>query len=324
MYACIDLGSNSFHLLIADQTDKSGTVIVDRFSQKVQLGEGVATTGRINAEAFRRGLSCLREFREALLQHPVERVWAAGTNALRVAVNAAEFVEAAAEIGFDIQVISGEEEAALVYAGVSVSFPPDSAWRVVLDIGGGSTELITGKGAGIVSLQSLPMGCVSWRDRYFSDIDKLDDRRLRTRITEATEAASGLFKSTETIGRLQYPFGVFASSGTAKMLAAMCARAGGERIEIDLTLMEALEPEMRRTALMPNVLVPGVKAARRDLLLPGYCIMRAFMDSLNVKRLRYSRTAMREGMLGFMPGATGQQEAEQINLKPDLHGLIAD
>lgn len=321
MYACIDLGSNSFHLLIADQSQESGTVIIERFSRKVQLGEGVATTGCINGEAFQRGLTCLREFREALSQYPVERIWTAGTNALRVAGNAEEFVRAAAEIGFDIQVITGEEEAALVYSGVSVSFPPPSACRAVLDIGGGSTELIVGKGSGILFLQSMSMGCVSWRDRYFADSDQLDDRRLQDRVIEATEAAAAHFDWTQGMEGVQTPMEVFASSGTAKMLAAVCTRAGGQRDEISLPLMQALEPEMRRTARTPGLLLPGVKAARRDLLLPGYCIMRAFMQSLDIKRLCFSRTAMREGMLALMPGAAGLEQSEQINLKPELRGL---
>src|SRR5690606_4614800 len=117
MYACIDLGSNSFHLLIAEWQDEQSQ-IVERFSHIVQLGEGVALTGEISPAAFARGLQSLREFCEVMSRYPIQQYWALGTNALRLARNAPDFIAAARELGIEVSVISGVQEAILVYLGV--------------------------------------------------------------------------------------------------------------------------------------------------------------------------------------------------------------
>ncbi|MDD9894186.1 MAG: exopolyphosphatase, partial [Gammaproteobacteria bacterium] len=164
MHTCIDLGSNSFHLLIGEWED--GRIeIVERLSEKVQLGENVNSTGRISPDAFERGLSCLHRFKLLMKQYPVQRYWALGTNTFRVAENTDEFIQAAKVKGIDISVISGMQEAVLVYAGVMSSLPVTDTHRLVIDIGGGSTELIIGKKHERLLTESLTFGSVSWSDR---------------------------------------------------------------------------------------------------------------------------------------------------------------
>ncbi|MDP1757841.1 MAG: exopolyphosphatase, partial [Pseudohongiella sp.] len=157
MYACVDLGSNSFHLLIARWHDGAHE-IVERFSEKVQLGEGLSQSLTINAEAFQRGLLCLEAFALALERYPIKYLWVVGTNALRVADNSQDFITQAKSRGFDVDVVTGLEEAALVYAGVMSALPQDDQVRLVIDIGGGSTELIVGKGPDQLQAHSLPIG----------------------------------------------------------------------------------------------------------------------------------------------------------------------
>lgn len=304
MYACLDLGSNSFHLLIA-RCEQGRMVIVERFSEKVQLGEGVVVSGMLSEAAMRRGLDCLHHFREVIDAHPVECLWSVGTNALRKAGNASAFLQEARLLGFDIEVISGEKEGALVYAGVSSILPDDEEPRLVIDIGGGSTEIVTGQGSRHHQVLSLPMGCVSWRDRFFNSLmtdacpSDVDDA-----LDAAGEEATGiLLEARETLdGTPQHITSVHASSGTAKMLAAITEAQGEAGGTVSRTGLDGLHREglLHRLVNDPEYLIPGLKPARRDLLLSGWALMRAFMSVFDVEVLEFSPSALREGMLSTM------------------------
>lgn len=304
MYACLDLGSNSFHLLIA-RFEQGRMVIVERFSEKVQLGEGVAVNGLLGEAAMRRGLDCLHHFREVIDAHPAQCLWSVGTNALRKADNASVFLQEARLLGFDIEVVSGEKEGALVYAGVSSLLPDDEEPRLVIDIGGGSTEVITGRGSQHHQVLSLPMGCVSWRDRFFSSLTAGASRKDVDRALDiAGEVATGILLDAREVleGEPQHISSVHASSGTAKMLSLIAGAHG----EAGGTVSRAGLDRLRRERLLhrlvndPGWLVPGLKPSRRDLLLPGWTLMRAFMNVFDVPALDYSASALREGMLSTM------------------------
>ena len=145
MYACIDLGSNSFHLLIGEWVDER-IKILERCSEKVQLGEDVPPSGgSISPQAFERGVVCLQQFKALMDNYPLEQYWALGTNTFRIADNAAELIHVSRGLGIDISIISGVQEAVLIYAGVISSLPVNSERRLVIDIGGGSTEIIIGQ-----------------------------------------------------------------------------------------------------------------------------------------------------------------------------------
>lgn len=297
MYACLDLGSNSFHLLVA-RWNNDQAEIIERFSEKVQLGEGVAGSGKISDAAFERGLACLRSFKQAVDHYPIQHYWALGTNALRVAANANEFIRATAQIGFQISVISGIQEAILVYAGVISGLPPSNSDRLVIDIGGGSTEIIVGNGRKRYLTKSLPVGCVSWRDRWFSR-ENMNATELMKSLDEAVVAASAVFQTIKSqVDR--YPFTeVYASSGTAKMLAAVCLEnnLGGGRIRFSDLMF--LRPQII-LAIATGEPLPGLKDNRRDLALSGWAVLVALMQTYAVNTIDFSPTALREGMLDFM------------------------
>ncbi|MDT8428547.1 MAG: hypothetical protein RQ757_07245 [Pseudomonadales bacterium] len=297
MYACLDLGSNSFHLLVA-RWNEGQVDIVERFSEKVQLGEGVADSGKISDAAFERGLVCLRNFKQAVDRYPIQRYWALGTNALRVAANAGEFIEAAASIGFRISIISGIQEATLVYAGVVSSLPPSNADRLVIDIGGGSTEIIIGNGRKQYLTESLPVGCVSWRDRWFSQMVS-DEGVLAESLNEAVTVAATVFQSIKSqIDR--YPFTeVYASSGTAKMLTAICLENGFGNKGIHFSDLMLLRPQIL-SVIATDLPLPGLKDDRRDLVLSGWAVLVALMQTYAINTISFSPTALREGMLDFM------------------------
>lgn len=317
MYACVDLGSNSFHLLIARWHDGAHE-IVERFSEKVQLGEGLSQHRTINADAFQRGLLCLEAFALALERYPIKYLWVVGTNALRIADNSQDFITQAKSRGFDVDVVTGLEEAALVYAGVMSALPQDDQVRLVIDIGGGSTELIVGKGLDQLQAHSLPIGCVSWRDRWFST--KLENKDLlRQQLMLAADDAEQVFAQvSDHLARTPWAE-VYASSGTAKMLSAICSHkypsATGSTL-VDFDILAKLESDILETTLNPGRTLPGLKNSRKELLLPGWAVLTGFMKAHKIDKLHFSPAALREGMLHYMI------KARDLNDSP-LHVLRA-
>jgi exopolyphosphatase/guanosine-5'-triphosphate,3'-diphosphate pyrophosphatase len=317
MYACIDLGSNSFHLLIA-RWHNGAHEIVERFSEKVQLGEGISHSQRISPAAFERGLLCLEAFAVALERYPISYRWAVGTNALRVAENAADFIQEAKAAGFDIDVVTGLEEAALVYAGVMSAIPADNQTRLVVDIGGGSTELIVGKAAEQLQAHSLAIGCVSWRDHWFNS-QWTDEQLLRQRMADAADAAKHVFLEVgQQLASCTWSE-VYASSGTAKMLSTICAQkfygtASPGLVNVDM--LKALENDIVNLGLNPNLSLPGLKNSRKELLLPGWAVLTGFMEAYRITNLHFSPAALREGMLHYII------RARELNDSP-LHVLRA-
>ena len=297
MYACIDLGSNSFHLLIGEWDD--GRIrIVERCSEKVQLGEAVVTTGLISEAAFQRGLACLENFQELMRRHPIRQYWALGTNAFRLARNTPDFLTAAKDMGLRISVISGVQEAVLIYAGVTTSLPLNDERRLIVDIGGGSTEVIAGRGHGRIITESLPAGTVAWRDRFFAE-PASDARALEARMDAGLEAALEIF---EPVGAAVARAGwdtAYASSGTVKMLKYICENHGYGENRITSGALRELKA-MLAAAIAQDGPLPGLKEERRDLLLPGWCVAAALMKVFNIEALRFSATALREGMLDFL------------------------
>ena len=303
MYACIDLGSNSFHLLIAHCHDGSHDV-VERFSEKGQLGEGIAATSMIAQDAFVRGLKCLKTFRQALDRYPITHCWAVGTNALRVAQNATAFLDAASQLGIDVDVVSGLDEAALVYAGVNSALPVIDRARLIIDVGGGSTEIIVGQGEMHLQAHSMPIGCVSWRDKWFPN-SLSSEADVNSRLDDALTNAEEIFAGVA--GQLQQtPWcEVFASSGTAKMLSLVCSsRVGGRTSGISLVDLHQLRPDIIRVATDPGFVLPGLKSGRRELILPGWAVLCGFMHATGVTEINFSPAALREGMLHYMMSAS--------------------
>jgi len=297
MHACIDLGSNSFHLLIGEWED--GRIqIIERLSEKVQLGENVSINGYISPEIFERGQSCLRRFKLLMKQYPVKRYWALGTNTFRIANNAEEFIQAAKVKGIDISIISGEQEAVLIYAGVITALPLSERRRLIIDIGGGSTEIIVGQKHDRVLTESLTIGSVSWRDRFFNSAQQ-ESGILLERMDLGVAAAKQVFESiSPSIERAEWDE-AYASSGTIKMLAFICEAHGYGENQIQLTALHNLKGKIAE-CIADGSNLAGLKQRRRDLLLAGWCILVGLMESYKVETINFSSTALREGMLDFM------------------------
>jgi exopolyphosphatase / guanosine-5'-triphosphate,3'-diphosphate pyrophosphatase len=185
--AAVDLGSNSFHMVVA-RYDHGQLVIVDRLRETVRLGAGLDEQGRLSGEAVDRALQCLERFGQRLRDMRAESVRVVGTNTLRKARRKGAFLDRAREcLGHPIEIISGVEEARLIYLGVAHTTPHESGQRLVVDIGGGSTEMVIGEGHEPQLLESLHIGCVTLSERFFGD-GKVSAKRIeRARLAARLE-----------------------------------------------------------------------------------------------------------------------------------------
>ena len=221
LIAAIDLGSNSFHMVVAKA--QNGEIrILERLGDKVQLAAGIDEERKLSEESMQRGLDCLKRFAQLINGMPLGAVRIVGTNALREARNRNEFIVRAEEIlGHTVEVISGREEARLIYLGVSHTLADTPGKRLVADIGGGSTEFIIGQRFEPLLRESLQMGCVSFTQRYFRD-----GKITPARYAQAYTAARLEIMSIEhALHRLTWDEAI-GSSGTIRAIG-LALKAGG-------------------------------------------------------------------------------------------------
>lgn len=326
--AAVDLGSNSFHLEIARVRDDY-LYPLDSHKVTVRLGGGITDDRRIEPRTKERALDALRLFAERLRGLPPEAVRAVGTNALRVAKNAQDFLrEAEATLGFPIEIIAGREEARLIYLGVSHSLPAVPHNRLVIDIGGGSTEFIIGHGLKHKVAESLYMGCVSYSHRHFPDgkVDKKSFKQAELAASRELESITARYLKTgwkETVG----------SSGTAKALAGILQENGQGDGSITLQGLDWLRDQAIRAGSFAQLSLPGVRPDRVPVLPGGLAIMRAIFEELGIRRMQVADTALRTGVLYDLMGrahhtdirpATVEQFAKRYHVDALQASRVAD
>ncbi|HBJ68094.1 MAG TPA: exopolyphosphatase, partial [Alcaligenes faecalis] len=225
LLAAVDLGSNSFRLSIGRVVQHNGHAqiyTIDRLNESVRLAAGMGPDKYISPDAIERAVVILKRFNERLAGFHPNRVRAVATNTFRVARNLSEVLPAAeAAFGFPIEVISGHEEARLIFSGISNELPPSPNRRLMIDIGGGSTEVIIGKGLKPLLLSSLYMGCVSYTDKFFSD-GVITEERMSNAILTARRELEGITRQYRKTGWQE----AYGSSGTAKGLIAILQENG--------------------------------------------------------------------------------------------------
>lgn len=293
LIAAIDLGSNSFHMAVA-KLEHGHIRVVDSLSEKVQLAAGLDGQNNLTAEAFERGLACLSRFNQHLVGVAPDRIRIVATNALRVAKNAKVFAAAAqAIIDHPIEVIAGREEARLIYLGVAQTSHAKGR-RLVVDIGGGSTEFIIGKGIVPRLTESLHMGCVSFTQRYFAD-GKISAKSLDRAILAARQEIAGIAPDYLGAG-WDCAIG---SSGTIKAVRGVLQSMGLASPDGCITadgLMQ-LRQVILRAAHTDELDLPGLKEDRKPILPAGFAIISAIFQSFCLQEMAYSDGALREGVL---------------------------
>jgi exopolyphosphatase/guanosine-5'-triphosphate,3'-diphosphate pyrophosphatase len=307
--AAVDLGSNSFHLLVGRIVD--GQVYpLDSLREQVQLGAGLTADKRLDRASQSRALEVLAQFRERLRGLPRDAVRAVGTNALRVAKNSAAFLREAREtLGFPIEVIAGREEARLIYLGVAHALPPAESRRLVVDVGGGSTEMIVGQGLKPRLMESLYMGCVSSSLRHFPE-HRIDKRSMKAAVLEARQELAVVSRSYLRSGWQE----AVGSSGTARTIETVLAANGFAASGITREGLEKLRELLIDTGRADPDRIAGLKASRAAVLPGGFAIMYAVFDELDVERMTVSEAALRHGVLYDLLGRVEHRDMREATV----------
>jgi len=290
--AAIDLGSNSFHMIVAN-VDNGNIAVVDRIRESVRLAAGLDEQMNISAEASERALACLQRFGERLRGLPEDAVRAVGTNTLRKAKDSARFLaRARVALGYDIETITGLEEARLIYLGVAHSMAGAEGRRLVVDIGGGSTEVILGEQFETLYRESLYMGCVSMSQRWFGD-GKLTEKAFRKARIQAKLELRPVRSHFMRIG-WQTAIG---ASGTIKAIGRVSEMMGWTDGSITPESLANIRTEMITAGHLDNLQLKGLSEERVPVFAGGVVVLDAVFDALGIERMIVSDGALREGLL---------------------------
>ncbi|MEL0630098.1 Ppx/GppA phosphatase family protein [Psychromonas aquatilis] len=286
----IDLGSNSFHLIVARElTGCIQTVFTSKKS--VRLASGLDQNKHLSEEAIQRGLDCLAEFNQQLSGLTCRAVRVVATYSLRVAVNSDEFIERAkAVFPYPIEVISGEKEATLIYQGVAHTYPLKGT-TFVMDIGGGSTEFIIGKRFKIKFARSLEMGSRSFATRFFND-DKITADSMRLAQAEARSVLAPIVEECLALGWK----GVLGTSGSFKVIKQCMLELHGDS-HITEKRVRRLIARFIEAKSFDNLGLSSIEESRFTLTAGALAIVSSFMDEFSVKNINISTSALREGVL---------------------------
>ena len=308
LLAAIDLGSNSFHLIVG-RVEHGEIRPVQTLSEKVQLGAGLLDS-RLSAEAINRGLDCLARFGQMLDSVEPSRVRVVGTNALRQAKNRREFTEPAEKLlGVPVDVVYGREEARLVYLGVAHTLADDEHSRLVVDIGGGSTEFIVGQRFEAVKLESLQLGCVSYAQRFFP-AGELSKHNYKAAYDQALVEVSHI--------RNQFHSGYWreavGSSGTLQAIETLVQMEGWSETGIDRKALEKLRKRLLKFDHADAIDLPGLSEKRRQVITAGVAITAAIFDGLNIDVIRTSNGALREGVIYDLLGRLSHEDVRERSI----------
>ncbi len=317
--AAVDLGSNSFHLQIGRVLDDQ-VYMLDSLREAVRLGAGLTRDRRIDRAARSRAMRALERFAERLRGFPRASVRAVGTSALRVAKNASAFLaEAERTLGYPVEVIFGREEARLIYLGVSHSLAPSIERRLVVDIGGGSTECIIGTGLEPQLMESLPMGCVGYSQRFFPD-GRLDKPRFKRAQLAAANELQRIVDAYRAAGWRH----AIASSGTARSLAAMLRDSGLSEDGITQAGLSALRERFIRAGKIGKLKLPGLRDDRKAIIPGGLAIMLSVLAEFGIDRIDVTDAALRQGVMYDLLGRVRHHDMREATARQFMRRYQVD
>lgn len=291
MYAAVDLGSNSFRLHIGKHDGESIRVIKS-MREPIRLAAGLDAQGNLTEAAMASALSCLRNFRAAIEGYRLEAVRVVATSTLRVAKNSPAFLPAAEQaIGYPIEIISGEEEGRLIYMGVANALALPAERRLVIDIGGGSTELILGQGSDILRVESFSMGTVKQSLSFF-----VGGRIAATSFESAILSARSHFEDATPYHREHWS-AAYGSSGTARAIGEIIERNGLGDGRISLAGLEALRDRFIAFGQVARIDMPGLRPDRASTIIGGLAIMLALVRELDIDAVQPIEAGLRMGVM---------------------------
>ncbi len=291
-YAAVDLGSNSFHMIVANYTD--GRIqTIDRIKNMVRLASGLDEAGQLSEEAMLRAIACLEVFAQRIREIPQGNVRVVGTNTLRQAGNSKRFLAGARKaLGHPIEIISGREEARLIYLGVAHTVYDDTDRRLVLDIGGGSTELIIGKGFTVQRMESVYIGCVNMSLRYFAN-----GQISRKSMGKAILATRQELEPIEALYRKTGWENAIGASGTIRTIYHIIKKQGLSTVGITRPALEQLKDELISHGNIDQVNYDGLSSNRKPVFAGGLAVLCGIFEAFAIERLDFSDGALREGLL---------------------------
>ena len=317
--AAVDLGSNSFRVQVA-RVENEQIYMLDGLREPVRLAAGLTENKLLDKESQQRALACLQRFGERLRGLPREAVRAVGTNSLRVAKNAAEFLpKAEAALGFPIEVIAGREEARLIYLGVAHGLPQSNGQRLVMDIGGGSTEFVIGNGLDPIKMESLYMGCVSYSLRYFAD-----GKFTKSNLKQAELAARNELQTIVNDYRKTGWSVALGSSGSARVLCDILEQNGYSEAGITRDGLEMLRAELIRVGDVKRLDLQGLKSDRIPVLPGGFAIMSAALSELGIEQMQPALGALREGVLYDLFGRFHNRDMRDVTVQQFMRRYHVD
>jgi len=296
-YAAVDLGSNSFHLLVARRTHGELRVL-DRIKEMVRLGGGLDAEGRLDDATRMRAMDCLARFGQRLGGIPDANMRAVGTQAFRRMRAANSFLMVTeTALGCPVDIIAGREEARLIYLGVSQDIAGHPDRRLVIDIGGGSTEIVRGTGITPTLLESMQFGCVSVTRRFFPN-GQLAPQAWQ----QAVIAVRAELQELQTRYREAGWDRAIGSSGTLRAAESMCRAAGWTEKHITTEALGKLSAELLSQKQISRISIPGLSERRRPVIAGGVVILQACFEALDIEQIEVSRFALREGVLHDLLG----------------------
>jgi exopolyphosphatase/guanosine-5'-triphosphate,3'-diphosphate pyrophosphatase len=311
MLAAIDLGSNSYHMVVARYT-LGQLRIVDRLRETVRMAEGLDGRGGLVPEVRQRALQCLARFGQRIRDIPAHRVRAVATNTVRrLAAPQAFLMPAETALGHAIEVVAGREEARLVYLGVAHAQPPKSGHRrLVIDIGGGSTECIIGRGFETLERESMQLGAVASTLHYFGN-GRLSRKKWREALIEASVEFQQFAATYRSLGWQE----AIGASGTNKAIGEICAAMKLTKGAVTAEALPVVRDELLRASHIDDIRLPGLSDDRRPIIAGGLLVLEAAFTSLDLQRMMVSKAALREGVLYDMLGRAGDQDPREASVE---------
>lgn len=318
LLAAIDLGSNSFHLLVA-RYEHGGLRIIDRMRDSVRLAMGLRPNGSLDPEYREHALSCLARFGQRLRAIPQGRVHAVATNAVRRLANPQAFLlPAETALGHPIEIVSGREEARLIYLGVAHGLPESPQRRLVFDIGGGSTEFIIGKDFDALRTESVQVGCIASTLRFFPD-GKYTAKRWQQAQTDIAVELQQFAEDYRALGWGE----AIGSSGTAKAIGSIVQANGWSEQGITAASLGKLRDAIIDAGDTDRLRLAGLAEDRISIIAGGTAILEAIFSTFALEQMTVCETAMREGLLYDLVGRAmnGDPRAGSIATLASRYGV---
>lgn len=292
MLAAVDLGSNSFRLHIG-RHEGDAIRVVKSAREPIRLAAGLDADGNLTPQAIQNAVDCLARFREILNAYPIDSVRVVATNTIRIAKNSAAILpRAEAAIGHPIDVISGEEEGRLIYMGVSNAIPVPDERRLVMDIGGGSTEVILGRGHEILKVESFSIGTVKHSASFFPD-----GRLTEAAFEAAILSARSMFEDAAPPYQPQHWRKAYGSSGTMRAIADAIINNGLGDGRLTLKSLNVLKQYCIRSGQLSELELSGIKPERVAMVIGGLAILIGLMEEFNIEVLAPVEAGLRMGVM---------------------------